>query len=60
MTEEEMMTCNHISGLNDNLDPICGLNGLTCYEVLRYADNSCKFDNRPVKHEHISLFGDDD
>ena len=48
----DFWNCKHVKGGTDafgDVAPTCKLSGLMCEEVLRYADEGCKYEKAEVK-----------
>lgn len=47
MEESDFWNCKHVKGGTDgdgSVVAVCSLSGLMCEEVLRYADEGCKYE----------------
>lgn len=47
MEPSDFWNCKHVKGGTDafgDVAPVCKLSGLMCEEVLRYADEGCKYE----------------
>ena len=52
MEPSDFWNCKHVKGGTDafgDVAPVCKLSGLMCEEVLRYADEGCKYEKATIK-----------
>lgn len=56
LEESDLWKCVHSTAGTDSDGvsvPVCSLSGLMCEEVLRYADETCKFKAAPAEKDTI-------